>query len=138
MVAYERKRTPPLPVGAFLRRLAFHFAVATAVILGSLAAGMAGYHHWEGLGWSDAFLNASMLLGGEGPLQAPRTQAGKIFAGLYALYSGVVFLVVVGIMLAPLAHRLIHKFHWVEDETEPEADAPRSIRPGPASRRPRR
>jgi hypothetical protein len=116
VVAYEGRLTPPLPRGAFLRRLAGHFAAASAVVVGSLAAGMAGYRYWEGLGWRDAFLNAAMLLGGEGPLQAPLTPQGKVFAGLYALYAGLVFLVVVGIMLAPVAHRLLHKFHWDEDE----------------------
>lgn len=115
MVVYEDARTPPLSRGAFLRRLAGHFAVSTLLIAGSLAAGMAGYWYFEGLGWCDAFLNAAMLLGGEGPLEAPRTQGGKLFAGLYALYSGVLFLIVVGIIMAPVAHRLLHKFHW-EDE----------------------
>jgi hypothetical protein len=115
VVAYEDARTPPLSRAAFLRRLAVHFAVSMLLIAGSLAAGMAGYSYFEGLGWSDAFLNAAMLLGGEGPLEAPRTQGGKLFAGVYALYSGLLFLFVVGIMLAPVAHRLLHKFHWDQD-----------------------
>jgi hypothetical protein len=116
VAVYERKGTPPLSRGAFLRRLGGHFTAATAVVAGSLAGGMAGYRHWEGLGWWDAFLNAAMLLAGEGPLQAPRTPEGKLFAGLYALYSGLVFLVVVGLMLAPVGHRILHKFHWEDDE----------------------
>jgi hypothetical protein len=63
----------------------------------------------------DAFLNASMLLGGMGPVDAPRTSAGKLFAGIYALYAGLVFLVIVGIILAPIVHRILHRFHWQED-----------------------
>jgi hypothetical protein len=76
---------------------------------------MAGYAHYEGLAWRDAFLNAAMLLGGMGPVEVPRTEGGKLFAGLYALYAGLVFLVAVGIVLAPLVHRLLHKFHWDAD-----------------------
>jgi len=93
----------------------WHFAVATALVLGSLLIGMAGYAHYEGLTWRDAFLNAAMLLGGMGPVEAPRTAGGKLFAGLYALYAGLVFLVAVGIVLAPVVHRLLHKFHWDAD-----------------------
>ena len=93
----------------------WHFAVATALVLGSLLIGMAGYAHYEGLAWRDAFLNAAMLLGGMGPVEVPRTEGGKLFAGLYALYAGLVFLVAVGIVLAPLVHRLLHKFHWDAD-----------------------
>jgi hypothetical protein len=94
----------------------WHFGVATALVLGSLLIGMAGYAHYEGLAWRDAFLNAAMLLGGMGPVEAPRTEGGKLFAGLYALYAGLVFLVAVGIALAPVVHRLLHKFHWDADE----------------------
>ena len=93
----------------------WHFAVATALVLGSLLIGMAGYALYEGLAWRDAFLNAAMLLGGMGPVEVPRTEGGKLFAGLYALYAGLVFLVAVGIVLAPVVHRLLHKFHWDAD-----------------------
>jgi len=93
----------------------WHFAVATALVLGSLLIGMAGYALYEGLAWRDAFLNAAMLLGGMGPVEVPRTEGGKLFAGLYALYAGLVFLVAVGIVLAPVVHRLLHRFHWDAD-----------------------
>jgi len=73
---------------------------------------MAGYMHYEQLPWRDAFLNAAMLLGGMGPVESPQTAGGKMFAGLYALYAGLVFLVAIGIVLAPVVHRLLHKFHW--------------------------
>jgi hypothetical protein len=108
---YERRRERLLPRGAFLRRVAVHVAAAGLVVVGSLVAGMAGYVHWEGLGWLDAFLNAAMLLGGMGPIWSPVTAGGKIFAGLYALYAGMVFLVVASVILAPLVHRVLHRFH---------------------------
>ena len=84
------------------------------VVLGSLAGGMAGYMYFEHLPWRDAFLNAAMLLGGMGPVESPATPGGKVFAGFYALYAGLVFLVAVGIVLAPVVHRLLHQFHWDE------------------------
>ena len=108
---YEPHHSPLAPRPVFLRRLARHFGVATALVLVSLAAGMFGYRWFEHLGWADAFLNAAMLLGGEGPVEAPASRAGKIFAGLYALYSGVVFLFAVGIVFTPVLHRLMHRFH---------------------------
>lgn len=73
---------------------------------------MAGYMYFENLAWRDAFLNAAMLLGGMGPVDAPHSDAGKVFAGLYALYAGLVFLIVAGLIVAPIAHWVQHKFHW--------------------------
>jgi hypothetical protein len=92
-----------------------HFALAAAFVTVSLFIGMAGYAHFEGLAWRDAFLNASMLLGGMGPVETPQTPGGKVFAGLYALYSGLVFLVTAAILAAPAVHRLLHKFHYPAD-----------------------
>ena len=88
---------------------------ALALLLLSLAIGMAGYMHFEHLAWRDAFLNAAMLMGGMGPVDAPKTEGGKLFAGLYALYAGLVFLVTVGLVFTPVVHRLMHKFHWQQD-----------------------
>lgn len=113
---YEDRCSPPIPIRVFLRRVLRHFAVASLLLAFSLGAGMLGYGYFEHLGWCDAFLNASMLLGGMGPVETPATRGGKIFAGFYALYSGLVFLVAVGLVLAPWLHRLMHKFHWDEDE----------------------
>jgi hypothetical protein len=93
-------------------REAAHFGLATLLIAISLAIGMWGYEHYEGLGWRDAFLNTAMLLGGMGPVEAPRTDAGKLFAGCFALYAGLVFLIVAGLVLAPIVHRLLHRLHW--------------------------
>jgi len=115
---------PPAPLAVFLQRLAAHAGVAFAVVGFSLGAGMAGYACFEHLGWCDAFLNAAMLLGGMGPVNAPLTQGGKIFAGLYALYAGLVFLVAAGIMGAPVLHRLFHQFHWEQGDVTGESPRP--------------
>ncbi len=110
--AYESRREHPLPRRQFTRRLAAHAAVSGALVGGSLLAGMAGYEYFEGLSWRDAFLNAAMLLGGMGPVESPQTPGGKLFAGAYALYAGLVFLVAVAVLVAPVVHRALHRFHW--------------------------
>lgn len=109
---YERKHHRPLSPGQFLWRLVRHGAVAATVLGTSLGAGMLGYERFEGLPWRDAFLNAAMLLGGMGPVNAPVTPDGKLFAGLYALFAGLLFLVVAAILLTPVVHRVLHTFHW--------------------------
>jgi len=86
--------------------------------IATLALGMAIYHFVEGLGWSDSFLNAAMLLGGMGPVDPLHTEAGKWLAGSYALLAGVVFLVLAGAMLAPVIHHVLHRFHLESDEGE--------------------
>jgi hypothetical protein len=91
---------------------------SAVLIAASLFAGMVGYHDFEHLSWLDAFLNASMLLGGMGPVTNPVTPVGKLFAGTYALYCGLVVIIVAGIVLAPVAHRVLHRFHLEFDETE--------------------
>lgn len=111
---YEHRTEPLLSRGRFLRRMALHAAVALVFVATSLGMGMLGYAHFEGLGWLDAFLNAAMLLGGMGPIEDPVTPEGKLFAGLYALYAGLVFLIVAGLAFAPLFHRLMHRFHLEE------------------------
>jgi len=112
---YESRNVQPVPAHVFVRRLVGHTIVAGFVVLFSLLIGMAGYTYFENLAWRDAFLNAAMLLGGMGPVDAPGSPSGKMFAGLYALYAGLVFLVVVGIVFAPVVHRLLHHFHWEGD-----------------------
>lgn len=109
---YESRKHPPLPRAHFYRRLALHLAAAIGLLLFSLLIGMSGYSYFESLAWRDAFLNSAMLLGGMGPVDTPRTDGGKVFAGLYALYAGLVFIVVAGLVFAPVLHRLLHKFHW--------------------------
>ena len=78
----------------------------------SLTLGMSGYIVFEGLSWTDAFLNAAMLLGGMGPVHLPRTEPGKLFAGCFALYAGLVFIVIAALLVSPVLHRLLHHFHW--------------------------
>jgi hypothetical protein len=111
---YESRKVPPLSRRRFLQRLALHAIVSMLLVAASLLAGILGYMHYENLPWRDAFLNAAMLLGGMGPVNAPLSDDGKLFAGIYALYAGLVFLIVVGVMLAPMLHRLLHLFHWEE------------------------
>ena len=91
-----------------------HLAAALCLLAGSLAIGILGYMLFEGLPWVDAFLNASMLLGGMGPVNPPQSTAGKLFAGFYALYAGLVFIATAALLFAPIFHRLIHSFHWSE------------------------
>jgi len=113
---YEHRTHRPLPLAAFVARIGWHAALSGVIVVASLFAGMAGYHYCENLPWLDAFLNAAMLLGGMGPVESPQTEGGKLFAGLYALYAGLVFIAVTGIMLAPVVHRVLHRFHWEHGE----------------------
>jgi hypothetical protein len=108
---YERRHDPLLSRAAFVRRLSTHATIALIIIAGSLAIGLLGYHLLENLHWIDALLNAAMILGGMGPVNELHTVSGKIFASLYALYSGLIVLVVAGILFAPVLHRLLHNFH---------------------------
>jgi hypothetical protein len=112
----ESKRQPLLSRREFARRLAASFAVASALIAISLLVGMTGYHYLEGMAWIDAYANASMILSGMGPLDPPKTGGGKLFAGTYALYSGLVVILAAGILFTPVVHRMLHKFH-LEDDT---------------------
>ena len=115
LLAYEPKAHPPIPVERFARRVLLHAGAALAVLTFSLALGMGGYRYFERLPWLDAFLNAAMLMGGMGPVNAPQSDGGKLFAGLYALYAGLVFLAAAGLVVAPIMHRVLHKFHWQQD-----------------------
>ncbi len=117
-MVFERRHEPLLPGHLFIRRLARWSAVAGVILLGSLALGVCGYHFLEGLPWIDALLNASMILGGMGPVASIRTTAGKLFASFYALYSGLAIISVAGVLLAPLVHRFLHKFHIPEDRQD--------------------
>jgi hypothetical protein len=115
---YESRADAPLTRKRFIGRMLRHGAAAGLLVVISLGIGMVGYQYFEKLPWRDAFLNSAMLLGGMGPVDAPRSDGGKLFAGLYALYCGLVFLVTVGVMLAPVLHRTLHKFHWKRDSAK--------------------
>ena len=114
---YEHRRHAPLSNRRFALRLLWHGALAALLLVLSLWLGMAGYEHYEHLAWRDAFLNAAMLLGGMGPVNNPVTPAGKLFAGCYALYAGLLFLVTSAVILAPVIHRMLHLFHCDERDT---------------------
>lgn len=117
---YERRRAPLLPPRKFAARMGAHLLAALGVVSGSLAIGVVGFHSYEPtFTWLDAYLNAAMLLGGMGQVDPPRTSGGKFFAGTYALYAGLVVIFVTGLLLAPLLHRMMHRFHWVEKDEGP-------------------
>jgi hypothetical protein len=107
---FENSAQPVISRWQFGARLARSGGVALGLVAVSLLIGMIGYHALEGLSWIDAFLNASMLLGGMGPVNAPTSYGGKLFAGLYALYCGLVVIALAGVLIAPVAHRVLHKF----------------------------
>ncbi len=111
MNGYEHRTQGVLPLRAFVRRVGRHGGAALVVILLSLAGGTLGYRLTEGMRWLDALYNAAMILTGMGPPEPLRTSGGKLFASAYAVYSGVVFLVVAGLLVAPFIHRLLHRLH---------------------------
>lgn len=123
IIRYEYHHQPLLPRRKFLLRMIGHFVVASGIVAASLLMGMTGYRLFEGLSWIDALLNSAMLLGGMGPVNPMQTTAGKLFASFYALYSGLIFLLVAGILLAPLIHRLLHHFHLDGEEDRAEESA---------------
>lgn len=116
LLHFEHHSEPLLSRRKFLIRLTGHILSGVLLIALSLGAGMLGYHLFEHLSWVDALLNASMILGGMGPVNALTTTGGKIFASLYALFSGIIFLVAAGLMVAPVVHRLLHSMHLDEGE----------------------
>jgi len=115
---FEAKNKPLLPRPSFYARLARSAAMGLVVVAIALGAGMFGYHHFEGMPWIDAFANAAMILSGMGPLATLATADGKLFAGFYALFSGLVFVVVMGIVFAPVVHRFMHRFHLEMDKED--------------------
>ena len=118
---FEHRHEPLLPMAQFLWRLTGSAAVGLCVVAVSLGVGMAGYRRLLSLSWIDAFVNASMILSGMGPLSVPQTFAAKLFAGLYALYSGLAVLAIAGIVFAPVVHRFLHYLHADPDSREHHA-----------------
>ena len=112
---YERKTAHPLHPKEFARRIVWHLLIAFGAMAAALGIGIVGYHFWGGLDWLDSLLNASMILGGMGPVDPITSTAGKMFASFYALFSGLVFIGLSGFLLAPFVHRLLHRFHWEEE-----------------------
>ena len=112
---FEHRSSPLLPRPQFIHRLARSGMFAAVIIVVSLLVGMAGYHWFEHMPWIDAFANAAMILSGMGPLSPLETDGGKIFAGMYALYSGLALIGVAGVIFAPAVHRFLHRFHLDEE-----------------------
>lgn len=111
MFKFEHHNTPLASKKIFFHRILYSSYLAIILIAISLFIGILGYHNLENLSWIDSLLNASMILGGMGPVAILQTDSGKIFASFYALFSGTVFLVIAGILIAPIFHRFLHKFH---------------------------
>jgi len=108
---FEHRKAPLLPRRAFYARLARSAGIGFLMVLISLSIGIMGYHYFEDLPWIDAFANAAMILSGMGPLSTLQTNSGKLFAGCYALFSGLAFIIIMGLIFAPVVHRFLHKFH---------------------------
>jgi len=115
---FERRYEKLAPISVFVRRMAASVAMAGILIAVALSMGVIGYHWIAGFDWVDSLLEASMILGGMGPVNALATTGAKMFASGYALFSGLVFIAIMGIVLAPVTHRMLHKFHIDEDDLQ--------------------
>lgn len=114
---YEHRRKSPISAREFQARVALHVFWIVIIIAVALGIGMAGYHYLGNLSWIDSLLNASMILGGMGPVDALHTDAAKLFASFYALFAGLVFIGVAALLTAPFAHRILHRFHWEGEDS---------------------
>ena len=114
---FERRSDPLAPTSVFVKRLVASLVIALCLIAVALLIGIAGYHVLGRFNWIDSLLEASMILGGMGPVNELPNDAVKLFASAYALFSGLIFIAVMGIVLAPVVHRILHKFHVDESET---------------------
>jgi hypothetical protein len=115
---FERRHDPLAPMPVFVKRLIASLAIAFCLIGLALTIGIVGYHSLGGFGWIDSLLEASMILGGMGPVNPLTGDGVKVFASLYALFSGLIFIAVLGLVLAPVAHRVLHKFHVDEKDED--------------------
>lgn len=122
---FERRHARLAPLGVFIRRMLSSLGIGLGMIAAALSIGIAGYHWIAGFGWIDSLLEASMILGGMGPVNPLPSDGAKLFASFYALFSGLIFIGVMGVVLAPLAHRMIHKFH-LDDEGLAKKSAPKT------------
>lgn len=113
---FERKHEKLATVSVFVKRLTASIAIACLLIAVALFIGVAGYHWIAGFGWIDSLLEGSMILGGMGPVNPLSNPGAKIFASLYALFSGLMFIGIIGVALSPIVHRMLHKFHVDEKD----------------------
>jgi hypothetical protein len=114
MFRFERKHERLAPLSVFIRRLLSSLFFGCSMVGVALFLGIAGYHWIAGFGWVDSLLEASMILGGMGPINPLSSQGAKLFASAYALFSGLVFIAIMGVILAPIIHRIMHSFHLDE------------------------
>lgn len=114
-LTFEHRHEPLISSQEFARRLVNNGILGLAILAAALAIGIVGYRVFEGLSWIDSTLNASMILGGMGPVDTLHANSAKLFASFYAIFSGVVFLAVFGILAAPVYHRIMHRFHLEEE-----------------------
>jgi hypothetical protein len=114
MLRFERKHERLAPLSVFIRRLLSSLLFSGSMVAVALSLGIAGYHWIAGFGWIDSLLEASMILGGMGPINPLNSNGAKVFASVYALFSGLVFIAIMGVVLAPIIHRLMHSFHLDE------------------------
>jgi hypothetical protein len=108
---YERRHDQLAPRSVFVKRIIASLLIALGIISVALLIGIAGYHYIAGFNWIDSLLEASMILGGMGPIKELPSDTAKIFASIYALFSGLIFIGVMGVVLSPVVHRIMHKFH---------------------------
>ena len=113
---YERKQDQLAPRSVFIKRIIVSLVIALGIIAVALLIGIAGYHYIAGFNWIDSLLEASMILGGMGPIKELPNDSAKIFASIYALFSGLIFIGVMGVVLSPVVHRIMHKFHVDEKD----------------------
>ena|SRR5580765_5502691 len=115
---FEGRRDQIAPVSIYVQRIAASLAIASSLMAIALCLGIVGYHLLAGFNWIDSLLEASMILGGMGPVREMQSQGAKVFASIYALFSGVFFIALMGIILSPVVHRVMHKFHVDEKDVE--------------------
>jgi hypothetical protein len=139
-MTFERKAQKLASTAVYRQRLAKSAVAGSIMVIVSLAVGMAGYAFFEDLGWIDSFVNAAMILSGMGPLHDPESTGGKLFAGIYAIYSGFAVLVIAAVTFAPAIHRMLHRFHMQteEDEEQDEKHEDKAAPQGNGGRRKRR
>lgn len=119
---FEHRTQPVLARKLYYLRLARGFLRGLGILVAALGVGMVGYRATEHMAWIDAFANASMILSGMGPLEALKTDGGKLFAGCYALFSGLAFMAILGVVFAPVVHRFLHLFHSAQGATDPKGE----------------
>ena len=122
IIAFERLSEPLATRQVFAGRLVRSIVIGSLIVAAALFGGMAGYHVFEGLSWIDSFVNAAMILSGMGVLAAPVSIEGKLFAGLYAIFCGLVLIAATAIMFTPVIHRFLHQMHMDDEDDEDDED----------------